>query len=114
MTPEGDRVHAHLLGSLFHDALQQIGGFGPPGAPVGIHRHRVGQRTLHFAPNARNLVQTGKQSDGKGRGDQGRERRQVGTLVRPGLHMQAGNGARRVHRHPDVGHMVPTLRISHE
>ena len=111
---EQGRVDLHLSRRGFDDALDHVGGFGPAGAAVGIHRRGVGEHRLDLGVDGRRLVLPGQQrciQDGR---HARREGRQVGPHVGNGVHAQGQEIALRVHRQFGRGGMVAAMRVGQE
>ena len=108
------RVHLHLARRGLDDALDHVGGLGPAGAAVGVHRRGVGEHRLDLGIDGRRLVLPGQQrgvQDGRHAGGEGR---QVGAHVGDGVHAQRQEVALRVHRQLGRGGMVAAMRVGQE
>ncbi|MDT4839887.1 hypothetical protein FQZ97_736910 [compost metagenome] len=107
-------AQVHFPGAARHQALQQVGGLGPPGPAVRIDRRGVGEPGIDLDVDLRGGVLARQQrgvQDGRHRG---REGRQVGTQVGVGVHAHGQELAVLVHRHFGVAHVVAAVRIGQE
>ena len=105
---------AQVPGTAADQALQHVGGLGPAGATVGIHRRGVGEPGVHLHVDLRGGVLPGQQRGIEDGGHRGGERGQVGPQVCIGLHAQSQELAVRVHRHLGLCHVVAAVRIGQE
>ena len=61
-------------------ALEQIGGLGPPGAAIGADRHRVGAHALDVDVDRRDRIEAGDEVC-RARRDEAAKRREIGAEI---------------------------------
>jgi hypothetical protein len=81
-------VHAHFAGGVVDQPFQQIAGFRPAGAAIGIDRDGVGEHRLDLDIDRRGGVLAGQQRAVEICGDAGREGAEIGAHIGDGVDLQ--------------------------
>ena len=77
---DGVGAHAELARRGVDQPLEQIGGLGPPGAPIGADRHSVGADALDVDVDRADRIEARDQI-GRARRHKAAERRQIGADI---------------------------------
>ena len=113
LAPDRFRSHPELARGRIHQPLDDIGGFGPARAAIGVDRHRVGEDGADPAMERLDIVEA-RQHPGAAMGDIGREGREIGAHVADQVDVHGEEAAILRQRHFRRGEIVAALGIAHE
>ena len=112
--PELGRVAPELARRGRHEALDHVGGLGPPRPAISVHRRGVGINGVDLAGDGRDVVLARQQRRVKIGGHRRREGGQVRAQVGDRLDAEADRAAGRVEREFGVGDVVAPVGVAQE
>ena len=108
------RREVHLMRRFLHQPLDDIGGFRPPGATIGVHRHGVRIDRAHAVVHRRHHVDADMHAARRKRRDERTELALIRAEIGDGRNLHGEYLAVLVQRHRRFRHMVAALRIAQE